>query len=772
MKEQEITIQDVEYRRTALKKVGQSFALDLNAAFNNIGASLKTQKDKDAFMNSDLVENITSTQYENAFGDVIDEEPEPEVYIDTVGQDLRTPKVQNQEAFRDYRSSMESAADELEKIVDKETLPDATGLKMNEFMKSYTPSKLRRIAKGYSDNAIIARTPLGEGAKAILACVDTRMEDDALRHNIEKWQNRFPVYDFIIDSEKQLTTMAQYWEEKENSKEGLSPEREAFYRQRIYDLTISQSVYFNKIISESEKLKINDEIRKDRVISPDNDAFHLHPRSHRGAKSMAASLDAYKAGLEHGWHLEDIAYLAAFCRAIKNQEYSCTGNGSLNANEFKDYSKNPKYRSPEHKKFIEDSLKYYDQIKNKTFTSEKDRNETLEKMHAIIQQGTKEGYLKHPNINGELVDDAATKYFNSIWRNKIVRDYDISIGKERAFETTPILTGDDRKISIAMADLTTERTDLWFSSENAEHKKLRLAAEELQKFMKDNPKDKALADGKTDAQKQEYLAKYQSKLKAVQFYGKIYQDKRLKASSVGGKARLRGATGLVDFAGVELDTISKTMDSFQKGPVSNAAGLEIKLATDNWMQANFKLMKMKEFPKEEKAAKEVTELVADVIVGIFSAEHGTYGRKAAVLMGADALKQEILGSDSMKAMMKSYVKDKSKSPADLANELQNGTALKKFPKLSEQFAPIDKAAKQASENKKAFEAERKEYWRKEKQNDEKYKAEVKAKKAAERKAREEAERKAQEAQNAKDAKKAGSTGNKKTVTEPKTVIKK
>ena len=647
--------------------------MDVNGV-RNIMTSALDKKEEHLIFNNKIIDNTVSSTDDPDDGYLIDNAFESSKLIiqGASGNHVSPYKVIDEEAYKAYLDNLNAAADEMDKIIESHTPDDMTGQKARNVLNVLAPDELRNINRKYSDEALSYKTPLGICIGSFTACVNAQMYDDILVNNINKHSDDFPIYDVVIEGGRLKKSAIDYYEAKEKAGGVLSPEEEAKHRQAIYENVIAMKPYYDTVIKKLEEPGFDQVAKKDTIIDPGNDAFHLHPRSYRGSVSTQAGLDAYKMGLENGWPLEDIPLLSAFYANALTLKYGAEGNGGMSQREYKAFDP-PQYESPEKEKAVKEMLSYYDSLKNRPIKSPEDRKNIINEMSTMFYTNLQKGYLNEHNKDKLNVQ---AKYYLQLDPQRIEREKNIAAGKEQAFYE-PVKPGNDIKFNEIYNGFNTNRTDKWASKESDYHRNLRQAMDELKQFREENE-----APGKNAGKEavDKYYSEYLAKLDKVQHYAKIYVDKRKGASSKGGKKRLKGAADMSSFADSEKKRIERELDGLDfsyKGKTIDQ--IRIGFAGSQMMKSAAELSDMQSMPKDAESAQKMAGLAADIMIGrIVGNGKSKSGSKVLEDMGTDMMKQEIMNNSDFKKMMSGYFKDKTMTPAKLVTELSGDGAVRKI----------------------------------------------------------------------------------------------
>ncbi|MBR1598485.1 MAG: hypothetical protein IJ661_06245 [Lachnospiraceae bacterium] len=527
---------------------------------------------------------------------------------DVMGNAIYVNVIKDRDAFNKYKGKMNQMADKLDELLDNNVANDEYGEKSKEYIRSISSGQLRRIASGRSDTYLSYKNILAGGMSSLYAVLNASTADDRLQKNIEKWEHKFPIHQLVIDGEKQLKTMSDYWMEKEQQGGALTPEKEQEYRQKLYDQTVNMSVLYDKMISGCESKQVNDEIKADQMLG--NAAFHLHPMSNRGTTSLKTGLHAMKIGLENGWHIEDIGRLAAFYNLMYREQNRAICNGDIDLEKFEKYDK-PQYQNNEHEAYVHRLETAWKKVEKTKLESADARKKILEELDGLVKEGIKNNELESADARKEireerdqLVQDGsylsnnkgAVYYYYQTMSQGVIRDHMIETGKEPAFydRAHNIKMGQERRFDTIFSNMNAAK----LGSESTEHKNMRTAAEELQTFLKENPKKDITKEKLAD-----YSAKYLEKLEAVKKTTDVYKESRRGASTEAGKIRFQGAEEASLLAGIEIDNVMQELKA--NGLANEKDSMEVYRIKDLAKRVGYK-----EAIREQ--AKNLDELVNDL----------------------------------------------------------------------------------------------------------------------------------------------------------------
>lgn len=614
--EEKTTEQLVEEELQFQEKVKTTLDNIFSGALSSIAGGVFDEQTKNEIMNADAYavcngsdcdpkDINTETTYDRAF--TTERVVNGRSYYDVMGSAKTLASVQDKDEFGDYIDSARVMADVIDGKIDSKISNDEIGKKTKEYLKTISSNRLRQAVDGVPEQYLGYKNIMFASLGSVYAALNASVVDNKLQDNISKWQNRFPIHQLVIDGGKQMKTMGDYLVEKDKNGGALKPEREREYRQKLYDQTMAMSASYDKMVSEIESPELNAEIKADKMLG--NDAIHLHPQGIRGTRSIKSGLVTMKTGLENGWAIEDIGRLAAFHSIMSKLQDYAVCNGAVDIDRFERYD-SPRYESKEQETYIHSLEDAWKKVEDTKLAGPNDRKEILTGLDKLMNEGVQKGYLKDANL------------YTQAQHHDIVRENKIEKGIEPAFhpQNNNIIAGEGRKVETILNDMNAKRTDGWLSRESTEHKNMRVAMEELQKYMKTKPSP----DAGKEAMDQ-YNAGYYEKLREVKKNADIYKVTHIEPKTDGGKNRLRGAEEAAAFASMEMDTVlrqsnaSKTYDRSLITALSNiddmADSLERvdtrKNGSENFRNLKEGLGKLKKFSdnlKKENRSPEMTDI--------------------------------------------------------------------------------------------------------------------------------------------------------------------
>ena len=558
----------------------------------------------------------------------------------------------------------------------KKTLKDYDATKQEkELVSSVYLKNMDRIEKGYSDSYMMYKSPLAALFANIGADCRFILEGHKLDRDMNKWGEKFPIYDYSKKTSEISDTFVDYWEAKKKVGGALSPKKEQENRIKLYDQVVSAAIDFDKMMYAVEDPETAEQIRQDDLYG--NDPFHIHPLANRGCKSAAASLDAYKRGLEQGWAIDDLAMVSAFKLVADHIEDLAVGNGAMSTVNYKIYNP-PKWASEETKNFIQKMNNLYEKMVTTPLTSAEQRKAYMDRMDAMISEGIEKdlfNIVKEKNGVDEIEKlnktDYVINYYDQISKQRAVRDVLIEKGKEMAFHPT---IDKHRHIEVIEARLNTRRTDIKFWSENQEHKDLRIAFAELKDYIKNNPKKE-----RNPEEMKKYARMMLNRLDTVERLASIYSKSHRNASSSGGKERLAGSIECGKFA---KDQKHKLLSEMKKAGFINKDAdvneMRTYLALDKMIQCQNELEAMDKLPRDEKGANKVYNLAANIVVGRIASGSGMKGKKMLEEYGIWGLKEKVADNKEFRNFITDCVRHKNLSGKEMFELISGDGIIKKI----------------------------------------------------------------------------------------------
>ena len=583
--------------------------------------------------------------------------------LEVLGFDNRTPdvfsagryleKVKNGAAFKKYKDSLSEYCDMVDDYIDDNVTADEAGRTTAEFLKANVTKQLRRAIKGYTPGYLASKSPLYTTAGSLAAaCLEMNLftvEDKIREHNKD-----FPVYDMSIESDKQMDTLVEYMEEKEKGK--LTPEKTEAYRKEMYTQTLQVLNYINTIDNKVNNPADNARY-KEAGITSSNQPFHMSTYANRGLGKAKYTQEAYKAGLENGWDLDDIGVLATFNMLVNETHNAYKHNSTDKMEKFQKYDP-PRYKSPEQKAYLDKMSALFEEIKTTPLQSAKDRDKYLTIMNSMVKTAVKKEYIAQ--------DETLLSYFDDVLASSRRRDAQIKKGNEKAFHTPQIkekLTT-AQHIDNMMIDFNSKRTDFYFGGESDRHARVRVAVDELKGMLPNKPNPKVDKGNYI-----RYMDEYINKLDEVRHYSRRYQLKRSNADTEAGKDRLRGASKLEGFA---KDELNKAIEEIRKIPgyedSKNMDDFRLRSGHQKALDASDQLVKLSSLPKDKETKAAMTDLIADIVVFKLASSENEANRRLYNDMGFNEYKKRVTGSSEFKNYIKNIYKQ-DMSPKDIVTDL-------------------------------------------------------------------------------------------------------
>lgn len=663
--QEEERIRDEKARNTFIQDV-TGFQSGVKTSFGN-GTIIDEIGNMDAFQEMDM---FTSTLIDQAY------EKDPNGLVNSYGDEVKPYIIQNQEKHQEFMQKVSDAKTIMNDYLNK------VGVTRNErtLMDVMYGKYADRIVKGYPDNYISYKTPLGENYKSIMAAMNNNLSNHKLQKDIDKWRQVFPVYGYLQQNNKIYDTLINYWEEKKANPEPVPEEKEQEYREKLYNNIISTTVLFDKMMSAIEDPVIVKELHKDQVLG--NDPFHLHPLSARGMGQVSASLESYKKCLENGWAIDDIAFVAGFKYVIDSVEKEVHGNQAVSYDSYKKFDP-PKYVNEEAKKHIEGMKALYEKIAENPLRSAEQRKEWLDQMDQMVKEGMEKNYLK---ASDSSILNVSTRYYQQLSKQRPLRDKLIEAGKEKAvFPSIDTQKAMEKQNKFEMkvfnqnfaameSLLNTRRTDWWFGSENKEHKNLREAVETLKRFYAANPNK---VEWRTPEEQELYARKLLNRLDAVEHYAKLYLEKKSGAGTEAGKDRVRGAERFKNFARLQKQALLNDMKQ-RNADASYATvdSMRSRLAFSAAEESVKRLEEYNELPTQGPQRERVISLAANVLVGRIATDGGIKAKSVLAEHGCLDLKKEVVRNKDFINLMDRYLNTPGMTGKKFVEEITGRNILK------------------------------------------------------------------------------------------------
>ncbi len=566
----------------------------------------------------------------------------------------------NQGKFKEFREKSQKLANDYDQLLQTGVDSGDISEEHKQFIQATTTKNIKRTIRGYGDQYLATYTPLSLGLSALGPVINTSASIAAFEQGQKQWRKQCPVHDLMIQGERQMETLADYFSERE--KGPLSRERETIYRRRLYSETLKMLDDHNRVCEAVSDPDLQQPLRN--IFQ--NDPFHIHPKAMRGTIDLQAGLDAYKMGLENGWSITDLGMLAQF-NVIKEQEkVLVTTNRSVDFQSFKELD-TPKYRKKGQKEFIQQMDDLYKEIKETKLDSPDKRTELMTRMGDMVKEGREKGFFGSK-------DDASYKntvIFDMIKGRAEERNPDIAAGKDPAIFNTDLskMTRSSGELKNAYALFNTKRTDKYIGSEGKEHQELTKSAALVLKGTETlRLYDSQQVDLTNDVKKQNMVRFYHRQfglldkmIKDADTYLQTHKNPKLQS----GKDRKTGAEQLREFA---IEERRRLVDVAEKyGLVPNGASIETARNTLTKQNAEYALKDIREkyanFDVNKinhDTAQQLTSNVADVVLADMVDRRGRTMQNAIAHEGTYQLKMAMGESKEFKNFVIKVLRDAQK----------------------------------------------------------------------------------------------------------------
>ena len=571
-------------------------------------------------------------------------------------------KVLDRNAYSRLHKKTESLINDSEALVDSQVQSGKMGVNEAMYIKAFSISKMKRALRGFPNTYISSRTPLGAGIDSINSEVIGDTTDNALEGKINRWRDKYPVHDLAIEGENQLCTLADYWADKEQNK--MTPEKEQLYRKTLY----SQTLRMLNMINAMDKTVIDPELNTELVQQgiTNSNPICLHSYAPRGMTTLSSALDAYKAGLENGWHIDDIGVLAAFNRCLEGEKKSV--NYVIDNNTEKlEKRKVPAYKSEDHKAFLDNMEKFYDKLKNNRLTGKGMRNTVMKQMYAMVKEGKDRGFISN---------EYASNYFGDVFASVSKRNALIEQSKEPAFYKEDIVASKERgdELNLLLLRFNADKSFfIKFGISSDEHDAL---SNSVQKLI-NNQKTVALYnEGRRGLQTLGNYLDYFNALDEAIVDSKIYQSKKKGVPTTeGGKDRLKGAKDIELLAKNERNNLinninhNKELVGLEDNLTNSLENFRIAMAKETCNRGRNVLAKAKAMPTDKAGKQKFYDAAADILVYKFASSNNKKVLNSFHNMGINKLKGQIKESSEFKSLMNEYFRDTEMTPDKLFEKL-------------------------------------------------------------------------------------------------------
>lgn len=538
------------------------------------------------------------------------------------------------------------------------------------FARASGVGDINRMLRGHSSAYLTMRTPMADAVDGLVGTVNPTM-DAGYTERLKVNEPYYPLISVIIGAEKHLQTLSDYWAEQENGtlQEGVSAERDLLYKQKLYDQAKTLIPLIDKMSAATMDEDTRAKIKASGLHSKGNeDPFHNSLYSSRGALQLKCTLQAHMAGLENGWLIDDLGFLAAFNFLRVSERNACLCRADTEKLEqFERYEK-PRYKEGQ-KEYLDKLDQIFTELQRTRLTGADDRKTFIKAIKQNIDEGVKKG----------LIDEDKVKYFNQMYFNATCRDYHAGLLLQNPAYRTVVrkdVTHDEVELDLSKPAFTTERSWIFFGRESNAHKKLRDAAESLRQ-MEEDRRD-PLKEGEITTE--EYL----NKLDEVVFLARTYREKNKGAHTGAGRKRLEGAEKYETYADEQRRKLLQEM--MEKNPDEKLTMEEMRIRAAKKMadRAKEKLDAMQQLPADAAGKQKCMEYAADILAHKFAVSDNEVQKEGFMVKGFNNIKKDLLSSSQFSRMMNEYFTRNAK-PSDLANDMLSDKGMGRLQDLHRQI---------------------------------------------------------------------------------------
>ena len=614
--------------------------------------------------------------------------------------------------------------------------------KTMDMLKAMGPNRIRRAAEGFSPDYLLTKTPFVHGSQSFGPAIDLGHDKSIAAKVALCSRNDFPVYDAVIAEDAAEQTLVDYWKDKE--KGTVTPQKEDQYRRRLYDQVSQLDSYLDTMYKTLDDPEKNQQLWDMGISDPGNEPWHMHEKAARGTATVKTAAEAYKTGLEQGWHIDDLGTLANFNNIRRVERNKTLYSSSTHQDQCKEYEK-PVYMDSGHEKWLDEMDQLWNKIQETPVRSAEQRSELLDEIKEKIRDGYVKGYVLESNARA----------FNQTYTTCRKRDKLIEKGLEPAFVDTQGLTMSDKgkerlqeiddfkkldgmklgsdealgrkksdepdmimedelnksfieepetesetekeaknsdwELDTIFEDFNAKRSGIFMGRESTVHENLRTAAEKMRDIREKigspmNPK---------------MLPEYLNALDEVAYRSSQYQKERADASTTAGKQRLEGAKAFEKMAKEELLRVKNAMNK-ELGTNYELSKLRTMVAQAQAVKAEKKLGELLKDGKalNDKEKEKVMDHAATILAATISTSAMEASRNGFQTMGMNSVKKSILANKEFKSICQDYLKKPGMTAEKMAGELKNGKAVQKMTKLRKQLDIDDKAVQKLAEEPK------------------------------------------------------------------------
>ena len=604
--------------------------------------------------------------------------------------------------------------------------------KTRDLMRAMGPNRIRRAADGFSPDYLLTKTPFVHESQSFGPVINLG-DDKSIAAKVALCsRNDFPIYDAVIVEDAVEQTLVDYWKDKE--KGAVTPQKEDQYRRRLYDQVSQLDSYLDTIYKTLDDPEKNQQLMDMGISDPKNEPWHMHEKAARGSGPLKASAEAYKTGLEQGWHIDDLGALANFNnlrRAERNETLYSRATDQEKLVEFKE----PVYKDPGHKKWLDDMDKLWDKIEKTPLRSAEQRKELLDEIHETVRDGYAKGYITESyakafnqtyttcrrrdqlierglepafvDTQGLTMSDKGKERLQEI---EDYRDLDVKLGSDEALgrnhKEPDLLTEEelntsyiaepepepetksDWELDKAFEDFNAKRSGIFLGRESTVHQNLRTATEKM----------KDVREKIGYPMNPDMLSKYLNTLDEVAYRSGQYQKEHPDPKTPAGKQRLEGAKEFEKIAKEELLRVKNAMNK-ELGTNYELGKLRTMVAQAQAVNAEKKIGQLLEKGNtlSDKDKEKVMSHAATVLAAKLSTSAMEASRNGFQAMGMNCVKKSILENKEFKTVCQDYLKRPDMTAEKMIGELKNGKAVQKMTKLRKELDIDDKAVQKLAE---------------------------------------------------------------------------
>ncbi len=622
------------------------------------------------------ITDMDSPTIQNAFN------PEDEMSVtDVTNMPVKIYAIKDKKKQEEYTKTVTKYLDRQENYVNRQADDNKISRKTGDFMLALHINGTRRAVKGWQNARLGNRTPFGGGVQPVYNALLGFKFDDKVEERLTSIQKDFPVVDAVIESDKMVGNLVDYYSELEKPFTKMSPEKEEEYRKTIRDRSKKLAVYLDKM-DETLKDPEKEKMIKDSGICPSNHPFELSSMYSRGHGFLKHTVNAYADGLDSGWSVKDCGALAGFKIMLEEEKQKIHTNAGETTTQYS-------------------LLKTYDKPHYKGWRSEEERDRQR-KNHQEQTIAKEEALMKeHENFLGEM-DNLYRKMTSGRPEPKgeilngyldLMQDM-VNLGVKKDFLQRDrkeyfdnlILNIRAGGLSFTAKDLTADvlKTNIGLTkgNETPQHKEFRQSAKSLLAFAK---KYDTIKNEKPGLTKEE-----------LEVFGENYLLQMDETINQTRKYRWSGADSSIPEAGerkaafVELEEkliaerkrVLKEMK--ENGLFTNCrtfGDVRRSAATRRMNEAEAKISQMNGLPKDIKGIEKLMHCSADILVGRMATGNSEIARKIVRTVGIKDMKRQIFDDKDFRAMVVKKLSVEGMTPKRFTEEMVRDLPITKLKSL-------------------------------------------------------------------------------------------